>query len=201
MKHRSTREMFDYWNRQRGLRRVPSRFDVTAADMRNILADAFILAADFTDELRFRLAGTGICALFAREIKGESFNSLWSDASGDQIDALLSPVVDENEGIVAGVLGHNEVGAGIELELLLLPLALDRRTRARALGILAPLHPPYWLGQHPVTQLEVRTLRNLGTKSGLGHMDFGLRKNEPRTRHSFLVYSGGRELRPDKGAG
>ena len=186
--------MFDYWNRQRGQRRVPSRFDIAPADIRNLLADAFVLAADFTDELRFRLAGTGICALFAREIKGESFNSLWSDASDDQINALLSPVVDENEGIVAGVLGHTEVGARVELELLLLPPALDRRTRARALGILAPLHPPYWLGQHPVTQLEVRTLRNLGTDSGLGNIDFGLRKNEPRTRHGFLVYSGGREL-------
>ena len=123
------------------------------------------------------------------------------DASRDQLDALLTPVIHENEGVVAGVLGHTEDGAGIELELLLLPLALDRRTRARALGILAPLHPPYWLGQHPVTQLEVRTLRNLGTDSGLGNIDFGLRKNEPRTRHGFLVYSGGRELPPDKGAG
>ena len=40
------------------------------------LSDIFILAADFVEEQRFRLAGTRVCALFARELKGESFASL-----------------------------------------------------------------------------------------------------------------------------
>ena len=42
---------------------------------------------------------------------------------------LVAAVVDENVGVVAGVLGRTEQGAEIDLELLLLPLAFDGRTR------------------------------------------------------------------------
>lgn len=40
---------------------------------------------DFVNEIRVRLAGTRICALFAREIKGEAFDDLWSEASREQV--------------------------------------------------------------------------------------------------------------------
>jgi hypothetical protein len=43
------------------------------------------LAADFVGELRFRLAGTRLCALFGREVKSESFRSFRSEASHRQI--------------------------------------------------------------------------------------------------------------------
>src|SRR5262245_2492858 len=123
MKHASTRELFDYWNRRRGRRLVAARSDIVPTDIRDVLPDAFMLSADFTDEIRFRLAGTRVCALFARELKGESFKSLWANTSQDQIDSILRCVTDENEVLVAGVLGRSEDGAEVELELLLLPLA------------------------------------------------------------------------------
>ncbi|MGA7152784.1 MAG: PilZ domain-containing protein, partial [Pseudolabrys sp.] len=47
----------------------------------------------------------------------------------------LTAVIDENAGAVAGVLARTEQGAEIELELRLLPLAFDSRTRVRALGV------------------------------------------------------------------
>src|SRR5690348_18128600 len=50
------------------------------SDIRHVLGDTFMLSADFIDELRFRLAGTRVCALFGREIKGESFTSFWGDS-------------------------------------------------------------------------------------------------------------------------
>ena len=46
---------------------------------------------------------------------------------------LVAAVVDENVGVLAGVLGRTQQGAEIDLELLL-PLALDGRTRARRAG-------------------------------------------------------------------
>jgi hypothetical protein len=69
MKHVSTRTLFDYWNRRRGRRRALARSDIDPGDIRSALGDTFLLAADFVDEIRFRLAGTRICTLFAREIK------------------------------------------------------------------------------------------------------------------------------------
>jgi hypothetical protein len=66
MKHNSTRALFDYWTRKRGSRRAPARSDIDPADIRGILADTFILTADFVNDIRIRPAGTRICALFAR---------------------------------------------------------------------------------------------------------------------------------------
>ncbi len=65
-----------------------------------------MLAADFVDQLRFRLAGTRVCALFCREVKGEEFDTLWNETSRKQIGDLLAVVKDEEIGAVAGVTGH-----------------------------------------------------------------------------------------------
>ena len=78
--------------------------------------------------------------------------------------------------------------------MLLLPLAFDGRSRVRALGVLAPLTPPYWLGEQPVIDLNLRTLRHIGAKqSNFRAPLFGQTNERPRTRHGFLVYSGGLE--------
>lgn len=207
MKHASTRILFNYWNELRGRRPAPARSDIDPAVIRHILGDTLILAADFADEIRFRLAGTRVCALFAREIKGEVFKDLWSAASRRQIEGPLVALTDENIGTVAGVTGHAADGAEAELELLLLPLAHAGPARIRALGVLAPLVQPYWLGEQPVVGLELRTLRHIGGQASeiavpsFGHMHSGPGQENRRVRHGFLVYSGGRDQTPDERAG
>ena len=199
MKHTSTRLIFDYWNRQRGERSAPTRSEIDPAAIRHALGDVFMLAADLIDGIRFRLAGTRVCALFGREIKGERFNALWSKASRAQIANIGNAAVNEAIGAVAGVTGRTEKGAETELELLLLPIDHDGRTRVRALGSLAPLAQPYWLGAESIVELELQTLRHIGaTQSDVAvpqlRSGAGL-----RMRHGFLVYSGGREIRPGDG--
>ncbi|HET7806161.1 MAG TPA: PAS domain-containing protein [Pseudolabrys sp.] len=199
MKHGSTRLIFDYWNRQRGERSAPTRSEIDPAAIRLALGDTFMLAADFVEGIRFRLAGTRVCALFGREIKGERFNALWSEASRAQIANIVGIAVNEATGAVAGVTGRTEKGDETELELLLLPVSGDGRTRVRALGSLAPLKPPYWLGEEPVVELELQTLRHVGaaqTESEVAQFRSGAGQH---TRHGFLVYSGGREIRPGDG--
>ncbi|HKA77834.1 MAG TPA: PAS domain-containing protein [Pseudolabrys sp.] len=193
MKHASTRTLFDYWNWRRGRRRAPVRSEIDPADIRHILGDTFMLTADFVDDIRFRLAGTRVCALFAREIKGNAFKDLWSESSHEQIAHLLTAVIDEGVGAVAGVIGRTEDGAEVELEMLLLPLA-HSPSRVRALGILTPPLPPYWLGERPVIELDLRTLRHIGAEQAeMGNQCFAQERDGRRTRHGFLVYSGGRE--------
>jgi hypothetical protein len=155
-----------------------------------------MLAADFVDHLRFRLAGTRVCTLFGREIKGETFTDLWSDASRQSIDDLLAIVNDEATGAVAGVTARTEDGAETDLELLLLPLAHVGHTRIRAIGVMAPVVPPYWLGAKPVVELTLGTLRHTGADA-----DSSIAPRlvpaaaSSRVQHGFVVYSGGRETR------
>ncbi|MBI1204981.1 MAG: PAS domain-containing protein [Rhodopseudomonas sp.] len=163
MKHPSTRALFAYWHKQRGTRPAPERADIDPADIRHQLGDTFILAADDDDRLCFRLAGTRVCALFGREIKGEAFAALWDAASTDMIETLMTIVAREQIGVAAGLIGEADDGAAVELEMILLPLGQSGHARVRALGLLAPLAPPYWLGEKPVTALTLGTIHYVGT--------------------------------------
>ena len=194
MKHASSALVLDYWNDRRRHRPAPERGDIDPAEIRQALGDTFMLAADFVDELRFRLAGTRVCALFGREIKGEAFTALFNDDSRRQIDELIGVVTNEAVGAIAGLVGTTADGSQTEVEMLILPLAHAGHARMRALGVMAPLAPPYWLGEKPVTELTLRTLRHLGDDSGdAPRIVSGLGS---RIRHGFVVYRGGREVTP-----
>jgi len=193
MKHQSTRAIFDYWNKKRGSRPAPARADIDPAEIRHALSDTFMLAADFTDQLRFRLAGTRVCALFNREIKGEAFAELWSESSRKSIDELLAVVTHEAVGVVAGLTAQTEDGAKADLELLLLPLAHAGHARVRAMGVLAPTVSPYWLGAKPATELTLGTLRHTGVDADISIAPRLIpAAGGSRIQHGFVVYSGGR---------
>jgi hypothetical protein len=197
MKHQSTRAVFDYWTKKRGSRVAPARADIDPTEIRHALGDTFMLAADFAGRLRFRLAGTRVCALFDRELKGEPFSDLWSADSRVAIDELLAIVTDEAAGVVAGVTARVEDGITADLELLLLPLASTGHARIRAIGVLAPSAPPWWLGAKPVAELTLGTLRHTGADNDISiapRLTAGALGS--RVRHGFVVYSGGRETPP-----
>lgn len=162
MRHTSTRDLFAHWNDRRGERPAPERGDIDPVAIRHALGDVFILAVDFVDEQRFRLAGTRVCALFNRELKGETFGALWDEASRRLIQELLATAGKENIGAVARVTGRTADGTTIDLELLILPLAHQGHARVRALGVLAPFEAPYWLGEKPLVSLELGQVRRLG---------------------------------------
>ena len=194
MKHKSTQAVYAYWNEKRGQRPAPERTDIDPVAIRHALGDTIMLSADFVNQLRFRLAGTRVCALFGREIKGETFAGLWSEDSRQSILELLDIVTSETIGAVAGLTGRTADGDTVDLELLLLPLAHSGHARTRALGVLAPLVPPYWLGEKLVTGLELGPVRHVG--ADIEHYSVPDLLGAPeggRLRHGFVVYSGGRE--------
>lgn len=192
MKHASTRAVFAHWTDRRGVRPAPDRADIDPVAIRHALGDTVMLSADFVDELRYRLAGTRVCALFCREMKGESFAAPWSEPSRGPITDLLAIVTGEQSGAVAGVTARTDDGDTVELELLLLPLAYAGHARIRALGVLVPTAVPYWLGEKPVTALELGTTRHVGADAD-GTPQFIRSPQGSRVRHGFVVYSGGRE--------
>ena len=122
--------------------------------------------------------------MFAREIKGEGFSALWSEASRETITDLLDILVNEKTGVVAGVSGRTADGAATDLEMLLLPLAHSGQSRIRALGVLAPLVPPYWLGAAPVAELELGALRHIGPRTAAMPLP-GPEPDPIRIRHGF----------------
>jgi len=189
MKHAASRELYAYWDDLRGRRPAPERAEIEPRAIRQILSEAFILALDHTAGFPFRLAGTRICALFGRELKGESFVRLWDDASQGTIQELLGVLADEWVGTVAGATARDSGGELVELEMLLLPLSAPRPTLQRTIGILAPLTAPNWIGLSPIGTLTLGSRRHIGAAVEKKLLPRFL---APRGRRGFVVYDGGR---------
>jgi hypothetical protein len=188
MKHAASQELYAYWQERRGTRPAPERADIEPGPIRHALSDAFILALDSRTGHPFRLAGTRICALFGRELKGEPFIGLWAAASQPVVSDLLAILDQECVGTVAGVTAQNGDGDPIELELLLLPLNATRPSLARTIGILAPIKIPQWLGSTPIGALTLGSRRHIGAPVESRLMP---RFMAPRQRR-LVVYEGGR---------
>jgi hypothetical protein len=190
MKHAASRDLYAYWEATRGQRPAPERTDIDPGAIRQTLSDTFMLAlGDAETGYPFRLAGTRVCALFGRELKGESFVGLWATASRSTISQLLAILADESVGTVAGVSAHNVQGDPVDLELLLLPLGGRRPSLARTIGVLAPLNSPSWLGARPIQGLLLGTHRHIGTPIKTRLLP---RFMAMPGRRGLVVYEGGR---------
>jgi hypothetical protein len=190
MKHPSTLELFDYWNARRGRRVAPTRADIEPSAIRRVLADTFILSGDPHRGHQFRIAGTRVCALFGRELKGEAFLDVWSAASHGEMRTLLAVVADEGVGVVASAAGMSATGATLSLELLLLPVSCGRSDEC-LLGALAQSESPLWLGTHPLSDLNAGTHRYVGPTVVENTRSIVPPKPLGRLRHGFVVHDGG----------
>jgi len=189
MKHAASRELYAYWEERRGRRAAPERAEIEPGAIRGALSDAFILSLDAARGHPVRLAGTRVCALFDRELRGEPFLRIWAADSRTIITGLLAILGDERIGTVAGATGRNRAGDVLDLELLLLPLDAPRPSFARAIGVLAPLEVPPWLGTSPLSPLTLGSRRHVGAALEKRLLPRFL---APRGRRGLVVYDGGR---------
>ncbi|HEV3371832.1 MAG TPA: PAS domain-containing protein [Xanthobacteraceae bacterium] len=193
MKHPSTRELFDYWDKRRGTRPAPERNDIEPGAIRRVLGDTFMVAFDPRAGHPFRIAGTRVCAAFGHELKGAAFTEIWEPASRDLIRDVLATVATEMVGVVAAASGRSCAGAALKLELLLLPLAHRGGANARILGALVPAEVPYWLGTETLGPLTLGVIRYLGPQTGPYSVPRGAQALpfNARVRHGLVVYDGG----------
>jgi hypothetical protein len=192
MKHPSTRELFDYWNARRGSRPAPERSEIEPGAIRRVLADTFILGIDPAVGHPFRIAGTRVCAVFGRELKGVAFADLWRASSQRSIRELLAVVATESVGVVAGASAHGCEGELLRLEFLALPLAQRDGVNGRILGALTPAETPYWLGASGLGPLTLGAIRYLGAQTSPATAPLpSLAAANGRIRHGLVVYDGG----------
>jgi hypothetical protein len=161
MKHASSRELFAYWTARRGTRPAPERSEIEPAAIRRALGDVFILAFDRATGHPFRLAGTRVCALFGRELRGRPFLEVWDADSRVALAELVNGVSEETTGAVASVSARTAEGWAQALELVLLPLRQRGEAQARVIGVLAPFSVPFWLGAARLEGLSLGTVRHL----------------------------------------
>jgi len=189
MKHPSCRGLYAYWTERRGERPIPERGDIEPAAIRNLLGDSFVLSGT-PDGCRFRVAGTRICALFGRELRGDPFVSIWHADSAALIRDALAAVAEEGIGFVAGVEAQHGGGLAATFELLVLPLSYRGMVGARMLGVLAAFERLSWLGMWPAESLRLGALRYLTGAAPPAIKRFGA-ADPISLRRTFTVIDGG----------
>ncbi len=210
MKHPTSRLLHAYWDRLRGERAAPERAEVEPGEIRHLLADSLILEIDMERcSAHLRLAGTRVCALYGRELRGLPLGSLWEPAEAPawtgpphaEAWRVVEIVANDTVGVVVGLRGTTASEESLDLELLLLPLRHRGRTHARMLGTLSALHLPHWIGLRPLVRLETTSLRILsGPAHGAADLPAALgalppppaNDLAPVRRGHLLVHLGGR---------
>jgi hypothetical protein len=191
MKHATSRMLFSYWDALRGQRAAPERGDIEPGEIRHILADSFILEIESQATASFRLAGTRLCALFGRELKGSALPELWPEGARDEVRHLIEIVTDETAGLVVGLVGATPEGATVELEMLLLPLRHGGHTHSRILGAISPVSVPPWIGLYALDRLETASLRVIWP-SGRPRPQGSTPELRADKRRHFVLHQGGR---------
>lgn len=161
MKLQTTRALYDYWNGLRGENTVPFRAQVNPADFRDVLPHVFILERADEYTYPFRIAGTGICSNFGREFTSENFMELWSPEECEGLESLLLSITEDGAGAVLGIQCTTDQDRSVDMEVLLLPLMLDKEHSTQIIGAITPFKPQFWLGHEPIVSQSIKSLRLL----------------------------------------
>ena len=182
MKHPSTNAYFAYWDGKRAGERAPDRSAIEPGDIRDLLGDIFVLSYDSHAGFPFRVAGTRVCALFGRDLKDNSFLSLFSGESRREMEDIATIVAEETLGALAGLSAHAPSGGTVHLELLLLPFHARAHMPVSMTGLLAPFESHFGL----LGELELSSHRYLHRPEKI--VPRALRKLA--LARGFMVYEG-----------
>jgi hypothetical protein len=163
-------QLFRYWSEIRGSRQAPFRSDLSPAAIARLLPSVMLLETGPDANLRFRLAGTRLCAIFCEELKGEPFLDLFRPSDRQTLRKILGAVENRIAIAVADVTARNAEGRAADIEVLLLPMQDDPTV---VLGMVAPFSLPCWLGVTPAI-FELTAIRYLDPETGLSFL-----KNRP----------------------
>jgi hypothetical protein len=139
MQTRAATTLYDYWTRQRGRQALPLRSAIEPADIAGILPDVFILEHAEAKAPLFRLAGTRICAQFARELKGTGFDRLFAPDLRERVGRIAENVMAQTAPAILLIQLVDGALDTTQAEIMLLPLATQGRTADRIIGAFAPL--------------------------------------------------------------
>src|ERR1700694_643829 len=134
MKHAAARELHAYWDRLRAGRAAPERSDLDPGAIKNLLGDVFLVEVVAAERYVVRLAGTRICALWGRELKGKSLGAAFALDNPEELNELFDDVSGNALPAVAGLAAETADRRKLDLELVVLPLRLRGRTPARLIG-------------------------------------------------------------------
>ncbi|MGF1454845.1 MAG: PAS domain-containing protein [Alphaproteobacteria bacterium] len=166
MRNTKTKRVFDYWLALKGTRPVPFRRDVSPRDLKGLLPFVFLAERVDAQMTVFRLAGTGLCERYGRELRDHNLEALWSAGDRPAFRRFVERILTTPAPGLASFRAETVDCRSVCGEMLLLPLANSSRAdpgRAergdspdqdapltRLLGCAFATQSTSWLGQRPL---------------------------------------------------
>jgi hypothetical protein len=198
MKNATTRELYAYWNALRGARPAPRRNEIDPIAMPRLLPEIVLLEQDERAEIVVRLAGTRLCEMFARELRGTNAADLWTPASRGEVDRMLRDVMAEAGAAVIAAAGRRDGRDALALEMVALPLTDGQGHRRFLIGALSITGARPLAALERIDRLEARGARlawpsGLHDRGAFAALDatVGLIAPDARRVGHFVVYDGG----------
>lgn len=166
MRLQITIDIFDYWNALRGGQDAPLKSQIEPGAIPHLLSSLFILETEADRHIRFRLAGTKICDLFGRDLRGERFSTLWANGQHEDIDRTAEGSMDHAIPTLFNATGYSTAGHHAAFEIIMMPLRSPEGGCDRLLGAIAPAVPASWLEIVPLELLALDRSRLLHDKFG-----------------------------------
>lgn len=120
------RELYDYWLKTAGSRRMPARSDINPFSVPKLLPCVGLI--DLTEglgEARFRLAGTRLRDVYGEEITGKRIDRVFAGACADYWHDIHARVAEEGSPLHGVIRGPAPGRDHIVLFWLRLPLSQD----------------------------------------------------------------------------
>jgi hypothetical protein len=133
--------------------------------IRHLIGDTFVVGCDEPRRFPLRVAGTRICAMVGRDVKGEDFLALFARASRRRVEDFMGVAVEESLATVAGVTAFTEWRSPVHLELLLLPFASSVLAPQSITGSLVALGLPADSAPSALRDFSLVTWRHAGHRT------------------------------------
>jgi hypothetical protein len=145
MKHRTLFTLYTYWNQVRAGRLAPRRLEIEPSRIAGILAETFMLERMNPSTYPYRLAGTRLCELLGRELRGTNFLTGWTDEDQRTLERLLASVCEQGAVVTLTADSGPDEHHRVETETILLPLLHAGSTVGRIIGATSATSTPHWL--------------------------------------------------------
>jgi hypothetical protein len=168
--HPDSRKLFRYWEGLRREKTAPAKSDLDIKQIAGILPFLGILERHPLRQVyHWRLAGTGICKVFAHNLTQTRFLAGWPEFETSVLSRMLDTVVSNHQPSIARIKAGSEHGEIIGLELLVLPVTTDRPNVTHLLVALVPFREPLWIGEIPLATFELSKVKTIWTEHASSH--------------------------------
>ena len=162
--HPTSRTMFCHWESIRGESTVAKKSDLNLRPIKKILPSVFILQRNpLRQEYSWRLAGTGICKIWGRELTNDDFFRDWLDFEKQTLALSFDAVTGILQPCITRVRAANMLGEEVGFEILALPVLDNKSGNIQILGTIASFRQPEWMGFVELEHFELAALRRIWT--------------------------------------